>query len=226
MLPKYPKHRRDNLRSKNGAVPIPQNFFKEEFGVKEKTKGGKHSRKDQTDAFNNNLEENHQWEQFFWTKQVVDNLAKSLKYQFVEKTCCLTTPSLAHKFYEEGREEVLLDIDKRFDYLPKFRYYDLTDPDDINGDFRLLVMDPPFFLIPVEQIRVAVDQITNNNYDTKIIIAFLKRSEQRLRIAFKPYKLVPTKFQLEYVSIKPNKWSNFVLYSNIDLPGIKRIKED
>jgi hypothetical protein len=226
MIPNYPKHRRNNLKSKNGAVPIPQNFFKEEFGIKQKTKGGKHSNKDRDDAFNGSLEENHQWEQFFWTKQVVDNLAKSLKYQFVEKTCCLTTPSLAHKFHEDGRDEVLLDIDKRFDYLPKFHYYDITDPDDVDGDFRLLVMDPPFFLIPVEKIREAVDQITDNNYDTKIIISFLKRSEQRLRIAFKPYKLVPTKFQLEYVSIKPNKWSNFVLYSNIDLPGIKRIKED
>jgi len=88
-----------------------------------------------------------------------------------------------------------------------------------------LVIDPPFFIIPIEQVKEAVDKITDNNYNTKIVIAFLKRAEKRLRTAFADYNLVPTKFKLQYASIKPNKWSNFVLYSNIDLPGIKRIKE-
>jgi len=134
-------------------------------------------------------------------------------------------PSIAHAFNENGRNEVLLDIDKRFDYLPKFKYYDVRDPTDLNCDFRLLILDPPFFIIPIEIVRLAVDKLTNNNYNTKIMIAFIKRGEKRLRQAFKEYNLVPTHFPLEYASIKPNKWSNFVLYSNIELPGIKKMKE-
>ena len=55
-------------------------------------------------------------------------------------------------------------------------------------------------------------------------MACLRRSKKRMRIAFSKYNLVPTKFKLQYASIKPNKWKNFCLYRNIDLPGIKRIK--
>lgn len=211
-IPTYPTERDDNLRGENGETLIPENFFVKDNNIK--------------DVFHNKLKENHKWEQFFWTKQVVDKLIESLEYMFEEKTCCLTTPSLGHQWHILGRDETVLDIDKRFKYLPKFRFYDIFDPKQIDENFRLLVIDPPFFAIPIEQVREAVDIITNNNYKTNILIAFLKRGEKRLRTAFEPYNLVPTNFKLEYVSIKPNKWSNFVLYSNIDLKGIKRIKEN
>jgi hypothetical protein len=200
----------DDLRNEHGAVVVPLNFFKKSI---------------QNDIFNGRIKENHKWEQFFWTKDVVERLTKSLEYEYEQKTCCLTTPSLAHGFHIQGRDETLLDIDTRFNYLPKFTYYDIMDPKDVNGDFRLLVIDPPFFVIPVEKLREAVDKITNSDFNTKIIIGFLLRAEKSLRTAFRPYNIVPTKFELQYASIKPSKWKNFVLYSNIDLPGIKRIKE-
>ena len=38
-----------------------------------------------------------------------------------------------------------------------------------------------------------------------------------------PYGISETSAKLEYAHIKQNKWRNFKLYSNIDLPGIKRI---
>lgn len=206
----------DDLRTDIGAVPVPMNFFVDEVRTDVRQ-----------DVFGGNIDENRKWEQFFWTSKTVENLIAGLSYVYEEKICCLTTPSLAHRWHELGRDEVLLDIDRRFEYLPKFRYYDIRDPISLGleTDFRLLVLDPPFFLIPVEEIRRAVDVITNNDFSTKIIIAWLLRAEKSLRIAFAPYNLVPTTFQLQYASIKPNKWKNFVLYSNIDLPGIKRIKE-
>lgn len=191
-----------------GAIPIPRNIF----------------RKNEGNVFKDEIEEQHAWEQFFWTKNVVDKLMEACKYTYIEETCCLTTPSLAHAWHENGRDEVLLDIDKRFEYLPKFKYYDVRNPDALDDSFRMLILDPPFFLIPIEQIRKAVDVITKNNYGTKIIIAFLKRADQRLKTAFKEYDLSLTTFELEYASIKSNKWANFGLYSNIDLPGIKRIR--
>jgi hypothetical protein len=202
----------DTLRTETGAVPIPRNFFRNEF---------------RDDVFNGTLTENHKWEQFFWTRETVEEIIKGLAYVYEEKTCCMTTPSLAHRWHELGRDEVLLDIDTRFNYLPKFRFFDIRNPvyENQENPFRLLVLDPPFFVIPVDEIRAAVDTITGGDFSTKIIIAWLLRAEKSLRIAFRPYNLVPTTFQLQYASIKPNKWKNFVLYSNIDLPGIKRIKE-
>jgi hypothetical protein len=195
---------------KTGITPIPKNFFVKSIN----------------DVFDGNINENHEYEQFFWTKNVVDNIIKSIGYNYIEEICCFTTPSLAHQLHQNGQDEVLLDIDKRFSYLPKFKYYDAYDPKHLDEKFRLLIIDPPFFAIPIEIIRDAVDIITNKNYNTKIIIAYIKRNEKRLRIAFKNYKLFPTNFPLEYVSIKSNKWSNFVLYSNIELPNIKRMKSD
>ena len=123
----------------------------------------------------------------------MESLAKSLSYIFVEETCCLCTPSLAHKWHTGEREEVLFDIDTRFSYMPRFRYYDMKNPEPIDNEFRLLVIDPPFFAIPIELVREAVDKITNKQYNTGIVIAFLKRDEKRLRMAFADYNLVPTK---------------------------------
>ena len=176
------------------------------------------------DVFLNGLEENHEYEQFFWNKETVDRLMKACEFQYIEQTCCLTTPSLAHAWTDQGREEVLLDIDKRFSYLPKFKYYDVRQPYHFDNDFRLIILDPPFFVVPIEEFRKAVDILTNKNFQTKILLGFIKREEKRLLEAFKDYNLVRTTCELAYASIKPNKWANFALYSNIDLPGIKRIK--
>src|SRR5579871_6366113 len=86
----------DDLRTVMGAVPVPRNFFLT----------------GRTSVFNGSLaEEKQKWEQFFWTKETVEALINGLSYVFEEKTCCLTTPSLAHRWHELGRDEVLLDID-------------------------------------------------------------------------------------------------------------------
>lgn len=203
---KYP----NNDYIKEGATPIPKNFFI----------------KNEDDVFMGKIKEKTEYEQFFWSKNVVDSIIHSIGCEYTEKICCFTTPSVAHQMHMNGQDEVLLDIDKRFEYLPKFKYYDAYDPKNLKEDFRLLIIDPPFFVIPIEQIKKAVDVITKNDYNTRILIAYIKRNEKRLRLAFKEYKLFPTSFPLEYISIKSNKWSNFVLYSNIELPKIKRLKCD
>jgi len=194
------------MSNQQTVISFPQNYFKKKNG----------------NVFSNEMEEQHAWEQFFWTRNTVEKLMKACEYVFVEKTCCFTTPSLAHGWHERNREEILLDIDTRFSYLPKFRYFDARDPHSLNEDIRLIILDPPFFVVPIEEFRKAIDVITNHNYKTKILLGFLTREERTLLKVFKDYNLSPTNFPLEYASIKSNKWGNFTLYSNIDLPGIKR----
>jgi hypothetical protein len=196
-------------------IHVPKNMFHDEYRTDEKKK---------TDVFGGKMIENKKgYEQFFWTQDTVEKLMESLKY--TSDRCCLTTPSLAHAWYLNGENEVCLDIDDRFSYLPRYRYYDVRNPEPYPGnDFRIIILDPPYFVVPIEDFRRAVDVITENNYKTKIILGFLKREQKRLLKAFEPYKLCPTQFPLEYASIKPSKWHNFCLYSNIDLPGIKRKK--
>jgi len=174
------------------------------------------------DIFDNNLPEKHEYEQFFWTKETVQQLMNSCL--IFDDCCCLTTPSLAHEFHVNNNDQTLLDIDERFNYLPKFKYYDVREPYELDETFQLLILDPPFFYVPIDEFRKAVDIITDKNYNTKILLGFIKRKEKQLMQAFKPYNLKMTNFQLKYASIKPNKWNNFALYSNVDLPSIRRLK--
>lgn len=177
---------------------------------------------DNRSMFSDGFKERTDLEQYFWTKDTVERLMKSLEH--VPDCCCLTTPSLGVGFHEIGRNELVLDIDTRFDYLPKFRYFDIRYPTQVNDDFRIIVMDPPFFYLPMETIKNAVLTITNGDTNVKIMIGFLKREEKSLLETFKEFNLKPTNFLLEYATVKPNKWKNYCLYSNIDLPNIKRLK--
>jgi hypothetical protein len=207
MIQKYKAKHQTDLQTEINITSIPRNFFV--------TSGN--------DIFRGKMNENHALEQFFWTKETVNKLLIACEYSFIKTTGCLMSPSLGHGMYEQCRDEKVLDIDTRFSYLPGYIQYDITNPKVLDENFKLLVLDPPFFLIPIEQIRDAVDVLTKKDYSTKIIIAFIVREEERLRKAFINYELYPTNLTPEYVSIKPNKWKNFRLYSNIDLPGLKRI---
>ena len=174
--------------------------------------------------FSDGFTERRDLEQYFWTQETVHKLMDALRYQY--DPCCLGTPSLAHAWHvEEKRAEWLFDIDERFDYLPKFRYYDIRAPEDVDESFRIVICDPPFFYIPMEQIFAAVERICKGDFNTKILIGFLKREESTLLKTFAPFGLTRTNFPLEYAHVKANKWTNYALYSNIDLPGIKRIRK-
>lgn len=168
--------------------------------------------------------ERHDLEQYFWTESTVDRLKKAL-FHFYEECCCLTTPTLAHSWHLEGREEYLFDIDRRFEYLPKFRYFNLITPENVEETFEVIIFDPPFFYISMEKMYEAVCKIVKDNFKTKILIGFLKREERELMRYFGVFGIKPTNFLLEYATVKPNKWKNYCLYSNIDLPGIKRINK-
>lgn len=171
--------------------------------------------------FDGGFGERFDLEQYFWTENTVQRLLNALEY--VGDCCCLTTPSLGVGFHQIGREEVVLDVDNRFDFLPKFRYFDLRFPTQQDEVFQIIVMDPPFFYIPLQVIKDAVMSITNGDTSVKLMIGFLKREENALLSHFQEFNLRETNFILEYATVKPNKWKNYSLYSNIDLPGIKRL---
>jgi hypothetical protein len=177
-----------------------------------------------SDVFNGNMSEKHELEQYFWTTKIVKTILNATQYLYTE-CCCFATPSLAHVFHQSGKDQVLLDIDTRFSYLPRFERFDITMPHSPNGagNFEILVIDPPFCGITTEQLYRATEIITGGNHDTKIIIAYLVRYEHALLNSFKDYGISETSTKLEYAGVKENKWGNFALYSNVDLPGIKRI---
>ncbi|KAG0561877.1 hypothetical protein M758_9G115500 [Ceratodon purpureus] len=177
--------------------------------------------------FNDGFVERHDLEQYFWTTTTVSNLRRALSCD--PNLCCLATPSLAHAFHvEEPKQEVrLLDIDTRFSYLPGFRFWDIRRPEPLGESetFRVVVFDPPFFYIPMAELYRAVLEVCKGDTKTKLLIGFLVREQASLLEVFKEFGLVRTKFVLEYAAVKSNKWRNYALYSNVDLPGIKRIRK-
>ena len=203
---------KDASKGQNLIVKIPPNFFETSNQINYKD-----------DIFGNKIKENRELEQYFWTKDIVKKILHACEY--ITHRCCFTTPSLAEGFMIDGRDETLLDIDDRFAYLKYFEKFDIKNPHipDGSGDFNIIVIDPPFFNITTKELFEATNMITNNNFNTKIIIAYLVRFEYPLLETFAPYGISETSTSLEYSHIKPNKWRNFKLYSNIDLPGIKRI---
>ncbi|KAL2634209.1 hypothetical protein R1flu_005688 [Riccia fluitans] len=178
--------------------------------------------------FSDGFVERHDLEQYFWTRSTVDALCRALTFE--SALCCLSTLSIAQAFWVQvDRCVPLLDIDTRFSYLPGFRYWDLRDipslPIDEGEAFRVLVFDPPFFYISMNDLHRAVLAVCKGNTKTRLLIGFLVREEANLLKVFKDFNLVRTKFVLEYATVKPNKWRNYALYSNDDLPGINRIRK-
>lgn len=163
-------------------------------------------------------------EQYFWTQDCVGKLMRAVD-GFGDECCGLCTPSLAVGFHEEGEEIHCLDIDTRFAYLPLFRYFDLLRPYELTtSGFSVIVFDPPFFYIPMAVLHAAVVHLVKEG--SKLLIGFLRREENLLLHTFREFDLRPTSFQLEYSHVKPNKWKNYCLYSNVDLVGIRRLRRD
>lgn len=171
-------------------------------------------------------------EQYFWTDRTIEAIKAAIQSSYdADSSCCLCTPTVAHSWWMEDGEGVsLLDLDTRFGYLPKFRYFDLrvpnaTDLEPEASTWRVIVFDPPFFYIPMNILYEAVMYVCKGNVkQTKLLVGFLKREERVLLDTFKEFNLRKTNFPLEYAHVKSNKWINYALYSNVDLPGIKRLK--
>lgn len=86
-------------------------------------------------VFSRGFLERRDLEQYFWTEKTVAGILDGLRFSFgPEASCCLCAPTLADTWWaEEGVAVNLLDLDTRFDYLPKFRYFDLRSPESTLG---------------------------------------------------------------------------------------------
>lgn len=171
-----------------------------------------------------NILENKQMEQYFFTENVLRNLVDALEFE--DDILCLCTPAVADSFYKlKDRVITCLDIDDRFNYLPGYIKYDLLNPKPIDFKPKVIIVDPPFFGINLVDLYNCVELLTQCDKTTKIIFAFVQREERALFAIFKSYNLKSTKFKLEYQTVDPTKWSNYGLYSNYEFSKIKFYKK-
>ena len=108
-----------------------------------------------------------------------------------EKVCLVCAPSLAKALHEDWDIKVTIwDIDKRFEDLPGFRYFDLKEPYEIEEkDFDLILIDPPFFSVSLEQQAKAMSVLAKRNYNWKLLISFPHKNEKQVLKAFEDFNL-------------------------------------
>jgi len=131
--------------------------------------------------------ERHDLEQYFFTKEMIDKYITALMMRFQDKEniekklCLICAPSLATAFYERHDIGVhCLDIDSRFKNLPKFMHFDLQDPHAFKNEFELILIDPPFFYISLEQMASAISLVVKNSTakgGCKLMISFMQKDE-------------------------------------------------
>mmetsp|Transcript_12902 Transcript_12902/g.12794 ORF Transcript_12902/g.12794 Transcript_12902/m.12794 type:complete len:213 (+) Transcript_12902:34-672(+) len=181
--------------------------------------------------------ERHDLEQYFFTKNAIDKLISALllaypeKKEIEEKVCLICAPTLGKALFEqEGLTVRTLDIDQRFKTaeVPGFQYFDILDPKLVSESIELVLMDPPFFYITLEQLCKSIVVATGGRPNLKVLVSFMIRDEMKVKSSFEKvggYHLERTNFELEYATVKANRWDNYALYSNVDLPMIKRVKK-
>lgn len=156
-------------------------------------------------------------EQYFFSDSVLNTMIEAFQYE--NNILCLCTPSVADAFWHLKQREVLcLDLDDRFNYLPKYIKYDVSNPKMLDDGFvpDLIIVDPPFFKMNLLSLFNCIELLTGGNKKTKIVFAYVIREEKSLLNIFKEYQLKLTKFPLEYRAVDRSKWSNYGIYTNFE----------
>uniref|UniRef100_A0A914XPT4 Uncharacterized protein n=1 Tax=Plectus sambesii TaxID=2011161 RepID=A0A914XPT4_9BILA len=186
---------------------------------------------DRPSCFSLDTEEHRECQQYFYSENTARRLVEAVLafYEYdnsaiESNVCCLCTPAIAEVLHVEYNMNVtLLDIDDRFAYMPGYHHFDMTTSDPSKfGPFNTIIFDPPYFGIDMDQMARAVQSLGGSR--PQLLVAFRRREEQQLLRAFNAFNLRPTTFALEYARVKPAKWTNYGLYANCDLIGIKRLK--
>ena len=191
-------------------------------------------------AMPDNFRERRDLEQYFFTKNILGQFITALTMRYAtqeeleEKVCLICAPSLSKAFYDQlGYTVTVLDIDTRFNDLPGFVYFDLQRPQDctdervLNNKFELMLFDPPFFYITLDQMSEALQVVSRrspHHRKMNLGLSFMTRDKTEVLRAFRQFPLEKTNLALEYATVKPNRWENYGWYSNTDLPMIKRMR--
>ena len=175
--------------------------------------------------------EHREHQQYFYSRKTANLIIDAVFHHFnydtdavQEQFACLCAPSIAEILHHDhGLSVTLLDIDTRFAHLPGFHRFDLLAPEVPpsmpSGGFSLVLFDPPYFDLPVSSMKTAVDSIASKS--AHLMVGFLRRDESLLLKHFPT--LARTAAVMEYDRVRDSRWSNYALYANCDLPGMRRV---
>ncbi len=151
--------------------------------------------------------------QFFFTEETAKALVEKLDR--FEHPCCLCTPSLGNEWHKKGKEVRVLDIDKRFDFLPGYRYYDLRKPEYLNETYDVIILDPIFF--PPEFLLRVINVLTRNNYNQRLLIVYKTSMEKHFLEVFEEYGVFPSNYYPDYPHVSEAGKKEFMFYANFEI---------
>ena len=154
-------------------------------------------------------------QQYFFTSESVKYLVDHLDH--FENPCCVGTPSLVKEWFERGRNVRLLDIDKRFNFLPGYKYYDITKPDRFDEKFDVIIMDPTFGWGEGILLKT-VNILSHNNHSQKIFLVHMADHELSILEIFKDYQLKPTEYYPKYANLRGEGRKFVKCFANFDFP--------
>lgn len=151
--------------------------------------------------------------QYFFSNEFIKELANKLER--FESPCCLCTPSLGAYWFENGKTVTILDIDKRFDFAPGYMYFDLEKPVEVDQTFDVIIVDP-IFVEPAVLLK-AINTITKDNYNQKLMVVYPVRWENRLLEVFKEYQLSPSGYHPQHTYVTEEGRKKYQFYSNFKI---------
>jgi hypothetical protein len=167
------------------------------------------------------MHELHENEQYFFDQPTLRAVAAFVAG--FSKPCCICAPTLAAELAGQGLDVRILDIDRRFEHLPGFRYFDLERPDWLGEEFGLIVCDPPFFNVSLAQLVHAMRVLGRYNDQQPMMISYLVRRQESFLGAFARFGLRPTGYRPGYATVEPVERNAIEFYSNLDPRMVDRL---
>lgn len=158
------------------------------------------------------MDERHEHEQYFFLPETADRLA-TFAARFA-LPCCLCAPMVGVALGELGVAARLLEIDERFATTPGFLRWDVYRPRPLAERFGLIVCDPPFAKVGLDQLFDAVRVLAHGDLRQPILICYPRRRAANLIGTFARFGLGPTGYVPRYQTVQPGS-DDIEVYGNL-----------
>lgn len=145
------------------------------------------------------MHELHKREQYFFDPPTVEQLAAFVQ-QF-SRPMLLCCPMVGRYLWERKVRVPVLDVDARFADLPGFIRWDVYRPQALPHVPDLIVCDPPFNIVRLDQLYAAVRVLAKDDPTTGLLVAGPPSRSNALMGTFGRWGLRPTGFRPTYVTV-------------------------
>jgi hypothetical protein len=158
------------------------------------------------------MDERHEHEQYFFLPETTAHLA-DFAARF-DHPCCLCAPTVGVALVELEVETRLLEIDERFAPIQGFLRYDIYRPRPLDETFGLILCDPPFVKVGLDQLFAAVRMLARGDFQQPLLICHPRKRAADLIGTFARFGLVATGYVPRYQTVQAGS-DDIEVYGNL-----------